>query len=211
MPSDIIHTHSPDLAALTKKILSCTVCEYKLPLGAKPIVQLNSKAKILIASQAPGSFAHASGTPFKDKSGERLRLWMGIEDDDFYDPQKVAILPIGFCYPGRGNSGDLPPTKECAPLWREKVLALLPNIELTLLIGAYAQQWHFSYAQIKKPKTLTETVKQWPLYWPSIIPLPHPSPRNNIWMSKHSWFEQEVLPQLSKRVNNILTPHNLKK
>lgn len=197
-------TNAPELISLTRQIEKCTLCEHKLPLGPKPIVQLHTNAKIILVGQAPGSVTHETGLPFMDKSGERLRSWMGINEDEFYNAQNIAIVPMGFCYPGRGKSGDLPPSKECAPLWREQVLALLPNIELTLLKGAYAQQWHFSQAQLQVPKTLTETVRHWPLYWPDILPLPHPSPRNNIWLKKHSWFEQEVIPKLQTRVKKLL-------
>ena len=189
------------LEPLLGKVRFCNVCESKLPLGPKPIVQLNAKAKILIASQAPGSIAHASGIPFQDKSGERLRTWMGVTDDEFYKPENVAILPIGFCYPDRGKSGDLPPTSECAELWRNKLLTLLPNIRISLLIGAYSQKWHLEGL---REKTLSATVKQWQHYWPSQLPMPHPSPRNNIWLRKNAWFEKDVIPVLKDRIKTIL-------
>jgi uracil-DNA glycosylase len=189
------------LSALVNKVALCNVCKSQLPLGPNPIVQLHTKAKILIASQAPGSVAHESSVPFQDKSGERLRRWMGISQADFFNPHNVAILPMGFCYPGRGKSGDLPPTKECAKLWRDKILELLPNIQLTLLIGAYSQSWHLMKA---KQSTLTKTVNSWQTYWPLQLPMPHPSPRNNIWMQKNPWFEKQIIPVLQQRVKWLL-------
>lgn len=189
------------LEALLSKIRLCNICGDKLPLGPKPIVQLNANAKILIASQAPGSVAHALGIAFMDKSGERLRDWMGLTEEEFFDPENVAILPMGFCYPGRGKSGDLPPTPECAKLWRQKLLPLLPNIRITLLIGAYSQKWHL--AGMKKP-TLTATVQHWQDYWPDQFPMPHPSPRNNIWLKKNSWFESDVIPILKHQIMTVL-------
>ncbi|WP_083256785.1 uracil-DNA glycosylase family protein [Glaciecola punicea] len=189
------------LSRILEKVAICNVCESKLPLGPNPIVQVHAQAKILIASQAPGSVAHALGVPFKDKSGERLRRWMGISEADFFNPRHVAILPMGFCYPGRGKSGDLPPTKECASIWRGDLLALLPNIQLTLLIGAYSQAWHLQKA---RQSTLSETVKVWQNYWPEQLPMPHPSPRNNIWVTKNPWFEDQVIPVLQQRIKLLL-------
>jgi uracil-DNA glycosylase len=187
------------LSALVNNIRLCKACEHKLPLAPKPIVQLNAKAKILIAGQAPGSIAHHLGVAFQDKSGERLRDWMGIAEDEFFDPEKVAILPMGFCYPGKGKSGDLPPTSECAELWRKKLL--LPNIRITLLIGAYSQKWHLVDSN---KKTLSATVENWQNYWPEQCPMPHPSPRNNIWLKKNAWFEKELIPVLKDRIKSIL-------
>ena len=191
------------LEPLLSQIRLCNACESKLPLGPNPILQLHANAKILIAGQAPGSVVHASGIPFKDKSGERLRAWMGLSEDQFYNPELVAILPIGFCYPGKGKSGDLPPTTECAQLWRNKLLPLLPNIRITLLIGAYSQKWHL--AGLKK-ETLTASVEHWQNYWPSQLPMPHPSPRNNIWLHKNPWFEKDVIPILKHRIKTLLHP-----
>jgi len=190
------------LAKMVDEIKACRLCEKQLALGPNPIVQLSVNAKILIASQAPGSVAHASGIPFLDKSGERLREWMGLDELAFYDPNNVAILPMAFCYPGRASSGDLPPSKECAAMWRSKVLGHLPNVLLTLLVGQYSQRWHLSdnpYA------TLTETVMNWRTFGPSVMPLPHPSPRNNVWLAKNPWFEEALVPILRKRVAATVT------
>lgn len=180
-----------------------------MPLGPNPIVQLDPKARILIASQAPGSVAHNKSIPFMDKSGERLRDWMGISEQQFYNSENVAILPMGFCYPGKGQSGDLPPAKVCADKWRVKVLSELKNIQLTLLVGNFAQKWHLQH-QLEKlsenqlSKTLTQRVICWHDYLPKYFPVPHPSPRNNIWLKRNTWFEAELVPELRKRVGNIL-------
>jgi uracil-DNA glycosylase len=178
-------------------VRACTLCAESLPLGPRPIVQVHPQARILIAGQAPGSKVHESGIPFDDASGNRLREWMGIGKDTFYDASKVAILPMGFCYPGTGKSGDLPPRPECAATWRKKLLAQMPHIQLTLVIGQYAQAWHLSDA---KQDSLTDIVKAWRDYWPVMLPLPHPSPRNNIWLKRNEWFEDDVLPALRSRV-----------
>jgi uracil-DNA glycosylase len=193
--------HIVKLPALLKEIRACTTCAKHLPMGVRPVVQADSLARILIAGQAPGRKVHKSGVPFDDASGERLREWLGVDRDAFYDQTKFAILPMGFCYPGTGNSGDLPPRTECAPQWRARLLALLPNIELTLLSGQYAQDWHLPN---NEADTLTETVKAWRSEWPTTLPLPHPSPRNNIWLKKNPWFVLEVVPALHKRVRGIL-------
>jgi uracil-DNA glycosylase len=180
---------------------ACDICKASLPLGPRPVFQVHSDAKILIAGQAPGIRVHESGIPFTDPSGDRLRDWLGVPKEIFYDATKIAILPMGFCYPGTGKSGDLPPRPECAVHWREKLFATMPNIKLTLIIGQYAQDWHLGSTQ--KP-TLTETVKNWKEYWPSKIPMPHPSPRNNIWLKNNPWFEADILPTLKKRIEKIL-------
>ncbi len=179
------------------------ICEPDLPLGARPVIQFNPSARILIAGQAPGLKVHQTGVPFDDASGQRLRQWLGLDQEDFYDAAQIAILPMGFCYPGKGKSGDLPPRKECAPAWRAQLLAALPNIKLTIVLGKYAQAYHLPQT---KHLSLTELVKSWREYWPTILPLPHPSPRNNIWLSKNPWFEQEVVPQLAQAVQSILKP-----
>lgn len=188
------------LESLLQRIDACTLCSASLPLGPRPILQAHPQARILVASQAPGRRAHQSGIPFDDASGDRLRDWMGLSRAAFYDPRKVAILPMGLCYPGKGKSGDLPPRRECAPAWRERLLAELRGIELTLLIGQYAQGWHL---EGRKP-TLTETVRAWREYGPSVLPLPHPSPLNNLWLSRNAWFEAEVVPELRRRVAQLL-------
>jgi len=192
---------SGKLSGLLKEVRACTLCKEHLPLGPRPVVQAHGDAKILIAGQAPGNKVHQSGIPFDDASGERLRDWLGIDRDIFYDPKRITLLPMGFCFPGTGKSGDLPPRKECAPQWREQLLAHLPNIELTLVIGQYAQAWHM-------PDTakagVTENVLAWKTHWPHMLPLPHPSPRNNIWLKQNPWFDEEVLPVLRSQVLKIL-------
>lgn len=186
---------------LLQQVRNCTLCAEHLPLGPRPVFQLHPKARILIAGQAPGVRVHETGIPFHDASGDRLRTWMGVDRDVFYDAEKIAILPMGFCYPGTGKSGDLPPRPECAAHWRKKLLAQLPNLTLTLVIGQYAQDWHLGGRQ---KETLTETVRAWKEYWPKMLVLPHPSPRNNIWLKKNPWFEKEILPQLKRAVSDVL-------
>jgi len=183
------------------KARACRLCAADLPLGPRPVFQVDAKARVLIAGQAPGRRVHETGIPFNDPSGERLRAWMGINTALFYDPTKIAILPMGFCYPGIGTSGDLPPRPECAIEWRVQLLKLLPALELTLVIGQYALDWHLREAQ---KGSLTATVQNWKQYWPKMLPLPHPSPRNNIWLRKNSWFEAEILPMLKRKVGFLL-------
>jgi uracil-DNA glycosylase len=188
------------LDTLLLDVRACTACEANLPFGPRPIVQADARAKILIAGQAPGRRVHESGKPFDDPSGVRLREWLGIDDEVFYKPEKIALLPMGFCYPGTGKSGDLPPRPECADLWRARLLKQLPNIELLLLLGKYAQDDHFG----KPQRSLTSRVQNWRETWPDVLPLPHPSPRNNIWLRRNPWFELEVLPQLKTRIHSLL-------
>ena len=187
--------------SLVQEVRQCRLCEAHLPLGPNPVFQIHQDARVLIAGQAPGVKVHDSGIAFNDASGERLRSWMGLDNATFYDANQIAILPMAFCYPGRGKSGDLPPRPECAPAWREQLLEALPNLKLTLVIGKYAQAWHLPDA---KYSTLTSLVQNWQLYSPNIIPLPHPSPRNNIWLKKNPWFEEKLVPQLAKRVQSAL-------
>ncbi|WP_394753602.1 uracil-DNA glycosylase family protein [Crenothrix sp.] len=189
------------LAALLAEIRGCTLCAAHLPHGVRPVLQIHSKARVLVVGQAPGRKVHETGIPFNDASGDRLRDWMGVTREVFYDPQQIALLPMGFCYPGTGKSGDLPPRPECAKAWRHQLLPHLQHLELTLLVGQYAIGYHLDD---KKP-SLTETVRAWQSYWPAIIPLPHPSPRNNIWLSRNPWFEQELVPMLRQRVAQALT------
>lgn len=186
---------------LTETIRNCQICAENLSHSPKPIFQVSQKARILVAGQAPGRKAHDCGIPFKDPSGDRLRDWMGVSDKVFYDANKIAILPMGFCYPGHGQSGDLPPRRECAAAWRQQMLDAMPTIQLILVIGSYAIDWHLGKS--KKPN-LTETVKAWQTYAPHVIPIPHPSPRNNIWLHKNAWFENEVLPAMRKKIQSSL-------
>ncbi len=185
---------------LLKQVRACQLCANSLPLGANPVVQAGKDARLLIIGQAPGTRVHKTSIPWNDPSGDRLRHWLDIDKDTFYDENKVAIVPMGFCYPGKGRSGDLPPRKECAPAWHQKLLEQLPNIELTLLIGQYSQHYYLT----DKPKTLTQTVMQWKEWEPDFIPLPHPSPRNALWLKKNPWFETDVIPYLRQRVHSML-------
>ncbi len=183
---------SQQFSQLLESVRECRLCENFLPLGPRPVLQIDPRAKILIAGQAPGRRVHESGIPFDDPSGVRLREWMGVTRETFYDPGKVAIMPMGFCYPGSGKSGDLPPRPECAEAWRQRLLKSLRHVELTLVIGQFAQRWHLARVH----KNLTETVRAWQDYGPHIVPLPHPSPRNNIWLKRNLWFSESLLPSL---------------
>lgn len=189
------------LEELLKGIRQCTVCEPYLPLGVRPVLSAHPKSKILVVGQAPGTKVHASGIPWNDQSGKTLRAWLGVSDEVFYDARKFAIVPMGFCYPGRGKSGDLPPRQECAPLWHLPLLKKMPEIQLTLLIGQYAQKY---YLKGRIGKNLTETVRSFETYLPVVFPLPHPTPRNRFWLKKNPWFEQNLIPQLQDRVKKIL-------
>lgn len=188
-----------DLSALRSEISACTVCR-DLPLGPRPIVQLSGQAKVLIAGQAPGRITHAKGRPFDDVSGVRLREWLGVDENEFYDPEKFAIVPMGFCYPGTGTSGDLPPRPECAVTWRERVMQSLQQVELTLVIGRYAVDWHLPHL---KRQSITQAAQAWQEAWPRQLVLPHPSPRNNRWLKTNPWFERDVLPLLRQRVQAL--------
>lgn len=188
------------LSTLLSEVRDCTICASELPLGPRPVLQMHAKAKILIAGQAPGKKVHDSGVPFDDASGKRLREWLGITQEVFYDPESVAILPMGFCFPGSGKSGDLAPRPECQPAWRGQLLSHLSQLQLTIVLGSYAQKHHFGDAS----SSVTDLVKSWQTYWPTVVPLPHPSPRNNIWLRKNPWFEIEVLPPLRQHVSKIL-------
>lgn len=185
--------HTPvNLAELLRQIRACRICEPHLPLGANPVIRGRESARLLIVGQAPGTRVHNTGIPWNDPSGDRLREWMTLEREGFYDEHQIAIMPMGLCYPGKGKSGDLPPRPECAPTWHPAVLERLPSLQLTLLVGHYAQEYYLN----DKPKTLTETVRQWRQFMPDFFPLPHPSPRNQIWLKRNPWFEREVLPAL---------------
>jgi uracil-DNA glycosylase len=181
------------LETLLKAIRACDACKAYLPLGPRPVLQAAASARILVVGQAPGSRVHTTGIPWDDPSGDRLRAWMGVDKDEFYDASRIAIIPMGFCYPGRGNGGDLPPRRECAELWLDELLARLPEIELTLLIGQYAQRHYLG--KLRKA-TLAETVDAWAEYAPRYVPLPHPSPRNTPWFQRHPWFERDLVPVL---------------
>ena len=190
---------SKDFKALLMETRACRACADVLPLGPKPILQVHPDARLLIASQAPGRIAHASGIPFQDPSGRRLRDWMGIDETAFYDPHRVAIVPMGLCYPGRGNGGDLPPRPECAPLWRNVILDKLARVRLTLVIGAHAQRWHGVAG-----RSVADAIGRWRDHRTAVVPLPHPSPRNNGWLAGNGWFERDVVPLVRQRVERVL-------
>ena len=190
-----------DFETTVAAVRACEICKPHLPLGTRPVFQIGPTARILIVGQAPGRRVHETGIPFNDPSGERLRSWMGVDRTVFYDSARIALLPMGFCYPGAGKSGDLPPRPECAQHWRQKLLAFLPNIELTLVIGQYAHAWHLGARQ---KDSLTDTVKNWKEYWPGMLALPHPSPRNNLWLRRNPWFDENIVPVLKGRVAQLL-------
>ena len=191
-----LNRRADSLEGLLTAARACTECESALPLGANPILQVHRDARILVASQAPGRIAHESGIPFLDPSGRRLRAWMGLHEDAFYDARNVAILPMGFCYPGRGSGGDLPPRPECPPLWRRSFLAKLTRVRLTLVIGRHAQRWHLG-----RPVPVAQSAREWLQDGGPVVPLPHPSPRNNAWLQRNAWFERDLVP----RLRNIVT------
>ncbi|AZG72406.1 uracil-DNA glycosylase family protein [Shewanella livingstonensis] len=193
------------MTPLLTQVKNCQLCASELVDGVRPVVQIDPQAKVLIIGQAPGRKVHLSGIPFDDASGDRLRQWLGVTREVFYDAKQIAIMPMGFCYPGsytastinnKGRSGDLPPRSECAPKWHDLLLQHLTQVQLVLLVGQYAQQYYLP----NKPKTLTETVQLWRTFGPRYIPLPHPSPRNNIWLSRNPWFEDELLSHIRQRV-----------
>ena len=188
------------LSSLLGEVRACTICADQLPLGPRPVVQVSAKARLLVAAQAPGRRVHETGLPFNDPSGDRLREWMGIPREVFYDAERIAIVPMGFCFPGTGKSGDLPPRPECAPAWRQAVLERLVDLELTLVIGQYAHAYHFPETR----SSVTDLVKSWRSHWPRVVPLPHPSPRNNLWLRRNPWFETDVIPALRERVADVL-------
>lgn len=193
-------TEYPTLEALLSAVRKCRACEKHLPLGPRPVLRARESARILVVGQAPGVRVHVTGTPWDDPSGERLRAWMGLDTQRFYDESQIAIIPMGYCYPGRGNSGDLPPRRECATLWLDHLLDKLPRIELTLLVGLHAQR-HF--LGNRRKRSLTETAKAWREFAPTYLPLPHPSARNTPWFKRNPWFEDELLPGLRERVQSI--------
>ena len=186
---------------LLEEIRQCDFCLHHLKNGVNPVLNASLQSSIAIIGQAPGSVVHRTGIPWDDKSGERLREWLSVKKEQFYNPNIFAIIPMGFCYPGKGKTGDLPPRKECAPMWHKKLLDIMPNLKLVLLIGTYAQSY---YLGKEKKKTLTETVKNHKEYLPKYLPLPHPSPRNNIWLKKNPWFVEEVVPVLRAQVETVI-------
>lgn len=185
---------------LVQTIRQCQVCHHQLPLGANPVFAVGELAKLVIVGQAPGRIVHRTCIPWNDKSGDNLRSWLGLGKDVFYDTSKIALMPMGFCYPGTGKSGDLPPRRECAPLWHKTLLDNMPEVELILLVGQYAQQY---YLGNRTQKNLTDTVAAFRQYLPRYFPLPHPSPRNNLWQAKNPWFVAEILPALRVEVAKI--------
>jgi uracil-DNA glycosylase len=191
-----------DSEALRVAIAACTLCAADLQAGPRPIVQFSATARLVIIGQAPGRKVHESGIPWDDASGDRLREWTGLDPSDFYDASKVALVPMGFCYPGTGTSGDLPPRPECAPLWHDKVMDILPADRLTLLVGSYAQGRYLPGA---KKQSLTDRVRGFASFGPAFFPLPHPSWRSTGWMARNPWFESDVLPELQSAVQRCLT------
>ena len=192
--------NSATLDKLLGEVRACRVCEQELPLAPNPVLRASHTARILIVGQAPGTRVHASGIPWNDPSGDRLRGWLQLDRDRFYNERDIAIIPMGLCYPGKGKSGDLPPRRECAPLWHERLLQQLPALQLRLLIGKYAQDYYLN----TKQQSLAATVEQFEDYLPDYFPLPHPSPRNIRWFRNHPWFEADVLPVLRDRVASIM-------
>jgi uracil-DNA glycosylase len=191
----------PSLARLLKDARACRLCAAHLPLGPRPVLRASATARLLIVGQAPGTRVHETGIPFNDPSGDTLRLWLGLDRDAFYDERRIAIVPTGFCYPGKGPSGDAPPRPECAPKWHPPLRAAMPKLRLTLLVGSYAQAY---YLGDRREKTLADTVRNWRAYLPEFLPTPHPSPRNRLWLRKNPWFEAEVVPVLRRRVRKLL-------
>jgi len=185
---------------LLSEIRDCTLCEKQLPLGSRPIISATPSSKILLVSQAPGRVVHKSGVAWNDQSGEKLRQWLGVDEATFYNPSNFAILPMGFCYPGKGKTGDLPPRPECAPTWHQKVLDTFQQTPLTLLIGAYAAAYYLPNEKMN----LTEKVRAYEKFLPSYWPLPHPSPVNRFWRSRNPWFEEMVVPLLQQKIQQVL-------
>ncbi|HTA65437.1 MAG TPA: uracil-DNA glycosylase family protein [Xanthomonadaceae bacterium] len=196
------------LETLLKRVRACRLCESHLPLGANPILRAGATARLLIVGQAPGTKVHATGIPWNDASGNRLRDWLGMDRETFYDEMVVAIVPMGFCYPGRGKGGDLPPRPECAPTWHPKILPLLPDVRLVLLIGSYAQAAFLGDA---RRETLTDTVRAAKDYLPRYVPLPHPSPRNQMWLRRNPWFDETIVPLLRRQVAKALVDGSAQK
>lgn len=191
---------APPVSDWLDDVRGCTRCAAHLPHGVRPVFQFDPRARVLIAGQAPGARVHASGVPFDDPSGARLRDWLGIDRSVFYDPQQVALLPMAFCYPGRGGRGDLPPRAECAAAWRNVFMQRFESLALVVVLGRHAIDYHLG----GRGTPVTEVVRGWRDYWPHYVPLPHPSPRNNRWLVRNPWFADEVLPALRRRVSEVL-------
>jgi len=191
------------LDRLLEEARACTLCAAHLPLGPRPVLRAAPSARLMIVGQAPGTRVHETGIPFNDPSGDTLRAWLGVDRETFYDATRIAIVPTGLCYPGKGPSGDAPPRPECAPLWHPPIRAALPRVQLTLLVGVYAQAYYLGAA---REKTVAATVRRWRDYLPDFLPTPHPSPRNRLWLRKNPWFEAEVVPELRRRVGALLRP-----
>lgn len=189
------------MKSLLHEIKKCQVCAEQLALGPNPVVTAGRNSRIVVIGQAPGKIVHETGIPWNDKSGDNLRKWMGVDRETFYDTANFSLMPMGFCYPGRGKSGDLPPRPECAPLWHGQLLEQMAQVKLILLVGNYAQNF---YLGKRTKRTLTETVQNFESYLPQYFPLPHPSPRNNIWQAKNPWFREEALPALKEKIRKIL-------
>lgn len=192
---------TPLLDTLLTEIRACRICEAHLPLGPHPVLRASATSRLLIVGQAPGTKVHASGIPWDDASGKRLREWLGMDAEAFYDVSKIAIVPMGFCYPGKSGSGDAPPRQECRATWHPRLLPRLKNVRLTLLIGQYSQDYFLGK---RRKSTLTGTVAAWREYIPDHLPLPHPSPRNIGWFKANPWFERDVIPALRERVHAVL-------
>lgn len=188
-----------ELVDLLAQIRACRHCEAQLPLGPNPVLRASATARLLVVGQAPGTRVHATGIPWNDPSGDRLRAWLQLDRETFYDSGRIAIVPMGFCYPGRGRSGDLPPRPECAPLWHELLLAQMPALQLVLLVGRYAQDYYLGRSR----ETLTDRVRRWADFGPRFMPLPHPSPRNTLWLRRNPWFEAQVVPALRARLQSL--------
>lgn len=197
----MIEPSGASLDDLLAEIRGCRQCAAALPHGPRPVLRASMTARLMIVGQAPGTRVHETGIPWNDASGERLRDWLRVDRESFYDESRIAIVPMGFCYPGKGRSGDLPPRPECAPLWHERILGELPCLRLKILAGSYAQA---HYLAARRKKTLTETVRTSQGYGTETIPLPHPSPRNNLWLRKNPWFEQCLVPRLQSVVGEVL-------
>lgn len=187
------------LAQLLTRVRACRVCAAELPGEPRPVLVADTRARLLVIGQAPGTRVHATGIPWNDPSGDRLRDWLQMDRARFYDKRQLAIVPMGLCYPGKGNNGDLPPRPECAPLWHEAIFSRLKQVQLVLLVGQYAQQYY-----LRDRRSLTERVRHWHDYGPRWFPLPHPSPRNQLWRQRNAWFEVEVVPALRQRVAQVL-------